>query len=129
MACNPFISRCAALLLLLLAIGNASAQSVFSTGPLVIGITPVETTISQTPTSTRINAENSSSELIARTMAELVPTYIERAFEKALERRVLIVRVPEANPNEAFSDPLLSAVISSQVFGMGDLGVRVTARA
>ncbi len=67
-----------------------------SVGPLYVGIAPIEIQNASPITSDRLENDknNALSEVISRTVADLLPSYLQRGLEKGLQRRVSVSILP-----------------------------------
>ena len=99
-------------------------------GPFVIGLT-------QTTTQTGDESGSVSepyakrSDVIARTVLELFPNYIQRIFERSFNRAIIVETVDPVDHRptaDASGKDIPSIVITPKIISMGDLGVRVSAQ-
>ncbi|MCK1626565.1 hypothetical protein IVA98_26080 [Bradyrhizobium sp. 160] len=97
-------------------------------GPLTIGLAPVDLR-SDDPNAAQGEPSGKLSNLIARTVGELLPNYIQRVFERGFDRPVSIVRTGPINLAQGtLPSDTPPVVIIPSIVSTGSLGVRVSAR-
>jgi hypothetical protein len=107
--------------LISVAANAGESGGIIGTGMLSIGMKPVELN----SVSSLARGGDAATDLIAQNVQELLPSYIQRGFEKGLDRRVSITQISQS------SDGLPSAyqaIVSPTVTNLGKLGVRVSVK-
>jgi hypothetical protein len=122
--------RCPALAVLaLVASLDGTRADIIGTGPISVGLTPVEMREDKPTLPVRGDSTAAGlSAFIARNVSDLLPNYLQRSLERAFERQVSITSVPAATLADGSVDRTLNAIISPTVENMGPLGVRVSAK-
>lgn len=104
-----------------------SMGQVIGSGTIVVGLAPVEFRVEGKPDPNSSDQFAKASEYLAKAAAELVSNYIQRGFEKGLDRKVTIVNLPlTSSPDGSIAQP--TAEVYSTVQSMGNLGIRISAR-
>jgi len=103
-------------------------QSVITaSGPLAVGMRAPDVRTEPSPnTSSPPRPDRPSSDLIARTVSELLPNYIVRGLERGLERRVIVVERFDSQTFKGSEGQDLAAIITPRVINAGSFGVRVS---
>jgi hypothetical protein len=126
MACDLARACVLAALIMMGMHGAGHAGFLPALGPLFVVINPVEIEkkdpSAERDKAGRLPVGDDPSTVIARTISELLPNYIQRGLEKGLDRRIIIVQSADRNAGNP-----VSAAIDSKVISMGALGVRVAA--
>jgi hypothetical protein len=71
-------------------------------------------------------ADGSQSDIVARTVLDLLPNYIVRGLERALQRRVVVVEQFDPQTFTGLNGQKLDAIITPRVINAGSYGVRVS---
>jgi hypothetical protein len=102
-------------------LAGARAQP-FDQGQVAVGILPVELEFSS-PIKSALN----SSDVIARTLNDLIFNYIQHGLERGLDRRVSATKVASADVETGPEGQRLIATIALKITSSGILGLRVSA--
>jgi len=131
MACNAFGSGrlIVGLLLCLYWLGNAHVHAmVFTPGPLIVGMKPTELQTERVTTSSSRPNEAALSDVLARTVQDLLPGYIVRSLERGLDRRVVVLQKFNADSFTGPNGEPLGAIIEPRVVSISGLGVKMSAK-
>jgi hypothetical protein len=102
-------------------------QSIYiGPGPLIVGMKKTDLILHQS--SGKFSTERQFDEVIARTIWELLPSYIARSLERSLDRPVIVVSEFDELQFMARDGKPLAAIIQSEVVSTAGFGVRVATK-